>query len=204
MAAAKELIFVHAGDRTPVELRNWITTDLIDWLDAHAQELMTGDVLLLDLDYTVWNGNFDSTPTYDGKYARHAQHLAPLIRELQCRGVKVFGFTGKPLATETMKDTGGLERAKDALAVASITFSRDLGTVVDEPTLMVVHEGIIFTDPRNQKRSVDAKCSVLEVVRQLSRASRIIWIDDQDVEYARGKSFQCPVICVPFESQLSI
>lgn len=192
------------GDLVPVEFWKWITIDLIDWLQAHAQELVTGDVLLLDLDYTIWNGNFDSTPTYDGKYARHVQYLAPLIHQLRFRGIKVFGFTGKPLSTDTMKDTGGLERAKHALASAWIMFSSDLDTFVDKPDLMVVHEGIIFTNPCNQKRSVDAKCSVLETVRQLSQAMRIFWIDDQDVEYARGKSFQCPVFCVPFEAQLGV
>lgn len=177
-----------------------VATDLVDWL-THENFIAEGDVLLFDLDYTIWNGNFDNTPTFDLKYKRHKKLLSPLINDLVAKGVQVFGFTGKPLF-ENEIETNGKSRAEIGLSLANIKFSSTLDGYNDHESEMIIHNGVIFANPFGKKKSVDAKRSLIDLLGDLTKGYRLIWVDDQDVSYAVGMKFRKKLFCVPFQNQL--
>jgi len=65
-----------------------------------------------------------------------------------------------------------------------------------------VYRGVIFANPNSEIKSIDAKRRLVDTIGDFTSSKRIIWIDDQDVEYARGYLFRHPLLCFPFQNEL--
>lgn len=175
-----------------------IETDLVTFLSKFS--FREGDTILLDLDYTIWNGNFDQMPTFDLKYKKHKEELSKTIQDLKKQSIKVFGFTGKPIFDEGENEieTNAKERIDRGFAISNIEFTK-------HPKLekfLSVYKGVIFANPYSECRSIDAKRNLVDLIGDLTSSKRIVWIDDQDVEYARDHYFNSDVLCFPFVNQL--
>lgn len=180
------------------------TSNLVDFFINHDSIFKDNDIILIDLDYTIWNGNFDGIPTYDLKYSDHPKFLNGILQKFMSRGIKVFGFTGKPLFDQNGTETNGINRTNNALKLGNISFTTFFDTSFSTIKDIVVNSGVIYCNPVSEKKSTDAKSSCINNIGLICNAKQIHWIDDQDVDYVINKSFNYPVICYPFIHELGI